>query len=300
MPVCPPPRPKGVPDRPRFFQDSRRIPCYKPGKRTGHSLRRSTDEDFYCPAQSGSNRDSGKIFHTHIRRPEPSPLHDATKRVRQAFVSEDEGLATKTDALLAGDASITEIDELRPLIAEGQERGFLTFEQIATALEEVEVSKEQVTELHAYLEGEGIDVVGADDRVVARAHVLNRGRISAAQVSKKPSWSGPICWTNSSSTPASPRSSFSTIASSSRCASSKVSSVNGRPERTLGDTDVERISGRNLCGRAHEVAAPVDDRLFFAGEACSTNDYSTAHGAYLTGVVAADQAIAARRGRRPR
>jgi RNA polymerase primary sigma factor len=87
------------------------------------------------------------------------------KRVRQAFVSEDEGLATKTDALLAGDASITEIDELRPLIAEGQERGFLTFEQIATALEEVEVSKEQVTELHAYLEGEGIDVVGADGKL---------------------------------------------------------------------------------------------------------------------------------------
>jgi RNA polymerase primary sigma factor len=81
------------------------------------------------------------------------------------FRSEDEGLASKTDALLAGDASITEIDELRPLIAEGQERGFLTFEQIATALEEVEVSKEQVTELHAWLEGEGIDVVGADGRL---------------------------------------------------------------------------------------------------------------------------------------
>jgi monoamine oxidase len=48
------------------------------------------------------------------------------------------------------------------------------------------------------------------------------------------------------------------------------------------------------------LAAPVDDRLFFAGEACSTNDYSTAHGAYRTGVVAADQAIAARRGRRQR
>jgi RNA polymerase primary sigma factor len=74
-------------------------------------------------------------------------------------------LATKTDALLAGDASITEIDELRPLIAEGQERGFLTFEQIATALEEVEVSKEQVAELHSYLEGEGIDVVGADGKL---------------------------------------------------------------------------------------------------------------------------------------
>jgi len=47
-------------------------------------------------------------------------------------------------------------------------------------------------------------------------------------------------------------------------------------------------------------AAPVDDRLFFAGEACSTHDYSTAHGAYLTGVAAADQAIAARRGKTSR
>ena len=88
-----------------------------------------------------------------------------SERSKVMFVSEDEGLATKTDALLVGDASITEIDELRPLIAEGQERGFLTFEQIATALEEVEVSKEQITELHSYLEGEGIDVVGADGKL---------------------------------------------------------------------------------------------------------------------------------------
>ena len=46
------------------------------------------------------------------------------------------------------------------------------------------------------------------------------------------------------------------------------------------------------------LAAPVDDRLFFAGEACSRSDFSTAHGAYLTGIAAADQAIAARRRRR--
>jgi monoamine oxidase len=45
------------------------------------------------------------------------------------------------------------------------------------------------------------------------------------------------------------------------------------------------------------LAAPVDDRVFFAGEACSRGDYSTAHGAYLTGVAAADQAIAAHRKR---
>ncbi len=43
------------------------------------------------------------------------------------------------------------------------------------------------------------------------------------------------------------------------------------------------------------LAAPVDERLFFAGEACSKHDYSTAHGAYRTGIAAADAVIAARR-----
>jgi len=43
------------------------------------------------------------------------------------------------------------------------------------------------------------------------------------------------------------------------------------------------------------LAEPVDDRLFFAGEACSRHDFSTAHGGYFTGVAAADQVIAARR-----
>jgi RNA polymerase primary sigma factor len=65
---------------------------------------------------------------------------------------------------LADEAPITELDELRPLIAEGQERGFLTFEQIAGCLEEVEVTKEQMQELHSYLEEQGIDVVESDGR----------------------------------------------------------------------------------------------------------------------------------------
>ncbi|MDB5703424.1 MAG: FAD-dependent oxidoreductase [Sphingomonas bacterium] len=39
------------------------------------------------------------------------------------------------------------------------------------------------------------------------------------------------------------------------------------------------------------LAAPVDDRLFFAGEACSKHDFSTAHGAYETGVAAAEALI---------
>lgn len=47
------------------------------------------------------------------------------------------------------------------------------------------------------------------------------------------------------------------------------------------------------------LAEPVDGRIFFAGEACSPHDFSTAHGAYLTGIAAADAVMAARAGPRP-
>ncbi len=40
------------------------------------------------------------------------------------------------------------------------------------------------------------------------------------------------------------------------------------------------------------LATPLDGRVFFAGEACSPHDFTTAHGAYLTGIEAADEAIA--------
>ena len=46
------------------------------------------------------------------------------------------------------------------------------------------------------------------------------------------------------------------------------------------------------------LAETVNDQLFFAGEACSRHDFSTAHGGYQTGVAAADQVIAARAIRR--
>jgi monoamine oxidase len=45
------------------------------------------------------------------------------------------------------------------------------------------------------------------------------------------------------------------------------------------------------------LAAPVDNRLFFAGEACSKLDFSTAHGAHLTGLAAAEQVLTARKAR---
>ncbi len=55
------------------------------------------------------------------------------------------------------------------------------------------------------------------------------------------------------------------------------------------------LPGMTGCRAA--LAAPVDDRLFFAGEACSQGDFSTAHGGFHTGVAAADAVIALRPGK---
>jgi len=55
-----------------------------------------------------------------------------------------------------------EPEELRGLIALGRERGYLTFEQIAVTLEEVEVTKEQVAGLHAHLLEIGVEVIAAE------------------------------------------------------------------------------------------------------------------------------------------
>jgi RNA polymerase primary sigma factor len=100
-------------------------------------------------------------------------------------------VSTKTDVLLADEAPIWELDDLRQLIVEGQERGFLTFEQIASTLEEVEVTKEQLQELHQHLEDQGIDVVGADGRLATSEAqkveaAAEAARKSTVEAPKKP------------------------------------------------------------------------------------------------------------------
>jgi RNA polymerase primary sigma factor len=62
----------------------------------------------------------------------------------------------------AGTGPFADSEELRGLIALGRERGYLTFEQIATTLEEVEVTKEQVSALHAHLVEHGVEVVSEE------------------------------------------------------------------------------------------------------------------------------------------
>jgi RNA polymerase primary sigma factor len=85
-------------------------------------------------------------------------------------------------AELNGDPPFQESEELRALIAQGRERGYLTFEQIAGTLEEVEVTKEQVRDLHAHLIEHGVDVI-AENGLTAYKEARESGQPGT---SKKP------------------------------------------------------------------------------------------------------------------
>ena len=64
---------------------------------------------------------------------------------------EEPSLVTVDEIVLLGDETlVVELFELQPLIAEAQERGVIQFSDLEACLEEVEVTKEQVSELHAY------------------------------------------------------------------------------------------------------------------------------------------------------
>ena len=71
--------------------------------------------------------------------------------------------------MLTVDIQLPDIEELRKLVDLGQERGYLIIAEVATALEEVEISKEQVEDFHAYLVEHGIEIHESEGRIAASA-----------------------------------------------------------------------------------------------------------------------------------
>jgi RNA polymerase primary sigma factor len=71
-------------------------------------------------------------------------------------------VASVDDVLLVDVPIPGELEDLRDLIAEGQERGYLTHEEIAARLEDAESSDELARDLHAHLADQGVEVVPAE------------------------------------------------------------------------------------------------------------------------------------------
>jgi RNA polymerase primary sigma factor len=61
--------------------------------------------------------------------------------------------------MLTVDISLPDVEELHKLVQEGQEKGFLTYDEIVAGLEEVELTKEQVEDFYTYLIDHGIELM---------------------------------------------------------------------------------------------------------------------------------------------
>src|SRR5918996_948515 len=61
--------------------------------------------------------------------------------------------------MLQVDIALPDIDELQRLVADGQDKGFLTYDEIVAGLEEVDLTKEQVEDFYTYLIDHGIELV---------------------------------------------------------------------------------------------------------------------------------------------
>ncbi|HJS49123.1 MAG TPA: RNA polymerase sigma factor RpoD [Gaiellaceae bacterium] len=61
--------------------------------------------------------------------------------------------------MLSVDIALPEVEELQRLIERGLERGFLTYDEIVSGLDEVELTKEQVEDFYAYLIDHSIELV---------------------------------------------------------------------------------------------------------------------------------------------
>jgi RNA polymerase primary sigma factor len=61
--------------------------------------------------------------------------------------------------MLTVDITLPDVEELHKLVTEGQEKGFLTYDEIVGGLEEVDLTKEQVEDFYTYLIDHGVELV---------------------------------------------------------------------------------------------------------------------------------------------
>ncbi|MDQ5820221.1 MAG: RNA polymerase sigma factor RpoD [Actinomycetota bacterium] len=61
--------------------------------------------------------------------------------------------------MLTVDIALPDVEELHKLVQDGQEKGFLTYDEIANSLEEVELSKEQIEDFYTYLIDHSIELM---------------------------------------------------------------------------------------------------------------------------------------------
>jgi len=65
----------------------------------------------------------------------------------------------KATPMLSVDIALPEVEELHRLVEQGLEKGFLTYDEIVTGLDDVELTKEQVEDFYTYLIDHSVELV---------------------------------------------------------------------------------------------------------------------------------------------
>jgi RNA polymerase primary sigma factor len=89
--------------------------------------------------------------------------------------------------VLTVDIQLPEIDELQKLVELGQERGYITYDEVSHVLDEVELSKEQVEDFYSYLVEHGIELTEADGKTPTALPVLPDAKNPEIDLTVEPS-----------------------------------------------------------------------------------------------------------------
>src|SRR5690242_20532950 len=86
--------------------------------------------------------------------------------------------------VLTVDIALPDVEELHKLVAEGKEKGFLSYDEIVNGLEDVELSKEQTEDFYTYLVEHGVDLVEGEGHTAPQHEPAPRGVEKAAAAPK--------------------------------------------------------------------------------------------------------------------
>jgi RNA polymerase primary sigma factor len=84
-------------------------------------------------------------------------------------------------AQATAETAVAEMDELQGVIAEGQERGFLTADAVGSAIDDAELSSQQAQDLLSYLEEHGVEILASGEAAPELSEPIGRGGAGEAE-----------------------------------------------------------------------------------------------------------------------
>ncbi len=94
---------------------------------------------------------------------------------------------TPTSTRSAVEIALPDVEEMRALAAEGREKGVLTYDEIVGALQDADVTKEQIEDFYSHLVEVGVEVLDADGEVIARGAATQTERPPELDLAVEPS-----------------------------------------------------------------------------------------------------------------